>query len=137
MAFLLCEDEIRWPRFLSVIEKLAIERRRSVVMFALVSSDDVQGAFLLLVEKALISPEMLGEVGVAGGLCVDEANLTFSIEPLELLLDEGDLWRCSRQSSSVTLAEGRDGGEQSSSNSVNFEVTMLITRRMASVGDDG
>lgn len=42
-------------------------------------------------EKALINPEMLGEVGVAGGLCVDEANLTLSIDPLELLLDEGDL----------------------------------------------
>jgi len=54
-------------------------------------SNDVQGACLLLVEKALINPEILGEVGVAGGLCVDEANLTLSIDPLELLLDEGDL----------------------------------------------
>ncbi|KAG9868747.1 hypothetical protein KCU77_g45, partial [Aureobasidium melanogenum] len=43
-------------------------------------------------EKARINPEM-GEVGVAGGL----------------------------QSSRVTLAEGRDGGAQSSSISVNFE----------------
>lgn len=51
----------------------------------------VQGAlFLLLVEKARINPEM-GEVGVAGGLCVEAANLTLSIEPFELLLDEGDL----------------------------------------------
>lgn len=55
------------------------------------ASNGVQGAFLLLVEKALINPEMLGEVGVAGGLCVEEANLTLSIDPLELLLDEGDL----------------------------------------------
>jgi hypothetical protein len=46
--------------------------------------------FLLLVEKARINPEM-GEVGVAGGLWVEAANLTPSIEPLELLLDEGDL----------------------------------------------
>lgn len=51
----------------------------------------VQGAlFLLLVEKARINPEM-GEVGVAGELCVGAVNLTPSIEPLELLLDEGDL----------------------------------------------
>jgi hypothetical protein len=73
-----------------VVVKLEIERRRSVLL-CLESSNDVQGAFLLLVEKALINPEMLGEVGVAGGLCVEEANLTLSIDPLELLLDEGDL----------------------------------------------
>jgi hypothetical protein len=83
------------------------------------------------VENALINPEM-GEVGVAGGLCVEAANLTLSIDPFELLLEEADLWRCSRQSSSVTLADGRDGGEQSSSNSVNFEVTMFVVRCVAS-----
>lgn len=37
----------------------------------------------------------------------------------------------------MTLAEGRDGGEQSSSNSVNFEVTMFVVRWMANpVGGD-
>ena len=73
-----------------MVVELEIERRRSVLL-CLESSNSVQGAFLLLVEKALINPEMLGEVGVAGGLCVEEANLTLSIDPLELLLDEGDL----------------------------------------------
>jgi hypothetical protein len=73
-----------------VVVEQEIGRRRSVLL-CLESSNGVQGAFLLLVEKALINPEMLGEVGVAGGLCVEEANLTLSIDPLELLLDEGDL----------------------------------------------
>jgi energy-converting hydrogenase Eha subunit H len=62
------------------------------VLLCLESLNGVQGACLLLVEKALIKPEMLGEVGVAGGLCVEAANLTVSIDPLELvlLLEEGD-----------------------------------------------
>lgn len=63
--------------------------KRCVVMSWILNG--VQGAlFLLLVEKARINPEM-GEVGVAGGLCIEAANLTLSIEPFELLLDEGDL----------------------------------------------
>ena len=74
-----------------MVEERAIERQRSVCCYVLNPQNGIQGAFLLLVEKALINPEMLGVVGVEGGLCVDEANLTLSIEPLELLLDEGDL----------------------------------------------
>jgi hypothetical protein len=74
------------------VEELVIERRKNVLL-CLESLNSAQGACLLLVEKALISPEMLGEVGVAGGLCVEAANLTLSIDPLELvlLLEEGDL----------------------------------------------
>ena len=67
-----------------------VERQRNVLL-CLESSNGFQGAFLLLVEKALINPEMLGVVGVVGGLYVEAANLTVSIDPLELLLDEGDL----------------------------------------------
>lgn len=100
---------------------------RSVIDRIWIFAQFNQGAFLLLVENARINPEMLGEVGVEGGLWDEDANLTPWIEVWEPLLDEGDLWRDSRrQSSSVTLAEGRDGGVQSSSNSVNFEVTMFV-----------
>lgn len=114
-----------WSRnALGTGDEWVIGRRRSVLL-CLESSNGFQGAFLLLVEKARINPEMLGEVGVVGGLWVEEANLTLSIELLKLLLDDGDLWRFSRQSSRVTLASGSDGGVQSSSNSVNFEVTIL------------
>lgn len=33
----------------------------------------------------------------------------------------------------MTLAEGRDGGEQSSSNSVNLEVTMVVVSGVSKV----
>lgn len=36
----------------------------------------------------------------------------------------------------MTLADGRDGGEQSSSNSVNFDVTIFAVRWVASLGVD-
>jgi hypothetical protein len=67
-----------------------VSERRKSVLLCLKSSNGVQGACLLLVENALINPEM-GEVGVAGGLCVEAANLTLSIDPFELLLEEADL----------------------------------------------
>ena len=37
----------------------------------------------------------------------------------------------------MTLAEGSDGGEQSSSNSVNFEVTIFVVRWVAGLVDGG